>query len=425
MASSARRIAIPHPDLSKVPRTNIGSDYTAASTTLTVVNNDGFAANSIAVVGQPGEEESESKPIASITGVTTITTTAGGLTFGHNKDTVVYRSEYDQVELSYYTAGAWTVLDTIPIQWNHKNTIYVHQGGLDSYLYRFRLKNSVTSDTSEYSGSVAGSGYSKLQVGSLIENVRRIVGDPEKKIVSDFEILRLFTTAKDVIRGKRADWWFWRRESEGAITTTVNTRKYDLDTISERIDYIKDVRFNYNDGSVNEIYPIKHKTDLEFDQLVKDNNETTDDRVRFYNLMPPDSNSTSGYIRVDPKPKTTGYGSFYVRYYINEPDFTSPSDTTSIPLPQLLENYAISVIEGYKGNDVKSKAFRILFYGPADRDKDSSQLVGIPLLEQMHRNKLRPLGQPRQLKRFNGRRAIESYYQASAVSEDSRRENYW
>jgi hypothetical protein len=260
----------------------------------------------------------------------------------------------------------------------------------------------------------------------MLLNVRKTTHDEDKKIVSDFEILQLFTAAKDIIKGVRGDWYFWRKEDLGTITTVADTRKYSLSVVSARMEYIKDIRFLFNNGSVEELYPIDYRTDLEFDRLVINQTETGDDRVRLYNIMPADASSDAGYIRVHPKPVTTGYGSFYIRWYINEADFVSPSDMTLIPLPKLLEYYAISIIERYKGNEKKAEEYRLLFYGPPPKARDKSALQGIPLLEQMHRNKLRPLGHPRQLLRWRGPKAVVNLFKSySESSLDNIRETYW
>jgi hypothetical protein len=426
MATSARRLRIPHPDLSETQKTYLNADYTTGSN-LSVDSNVGFAATQIAVVGNPREEQTEADNITGISGNQTITL-SGTLKFDHNSNTPIYRSEYDQVEISYYDGSTWAVLTTIDIQWDQLNTIYVHSGGTDAYSYRFRFYNSASGDFSEYSGSQAGSGYSKNQIGSMVQRVRKIVADPNKQIVSDSEILSLFTAAKDIIRAKSPEggWYFWKNTSS-AITTTASTFKYNLDSISDYIDFIGQIRYRYdNSDGVDTTYPLDQLTDLEFYELTQDNDREDDDWAEAYRILVGDGSSDSGYIEVYPTPATTGRGTFYVDYYELEQDYDSFSDTTKIPIPQLLVYFAVAEIEQIKGNDGKSKVYRDLFFGPPPDKRDNENLTGLALLYSIHNKKLRALKKPRVLKKFKGRGYLSRVYRGRSHSRSqSDRINYW
>lgn len=425
MATSARRIIAVNPSLSESEKTQIDADY-SSGTSLTVISNFGFADDDIVVVGEPGSEKAEAKDATGVTGDTTITISAA-LKFDHPAGTPVYRSEYDQVEFSYMpSGGGWSVLATNTIKWDDIETIYIHQGGINTDSYRFRFKNSASGNTSEYSGTITGAGYSRDSVGQMIQNVRGVTNDRERKVVQDSEIMGFLNMAKDIIKARRNDWWFWEKEDEGTITTVADTRKYDLDDIEEDIDYIKDVRFRDASLTPVEIYQIEYLSRVEFDALVRDESETTDDHASFYNILPPDTSSSSGYIRIDPEPENTGNGSFYIRYYKADGDYDDVADTTSIPIPNVLELFAIAQIEYLKGNDARGALYEKLFHGPASRRKDDSTLTGISLLEQMQKDKLKPTSQPKQLKRFRGRNAVGRLYRGrNTTNIDSIRENYW
>lgn len=422
MSTSARRLTIPHPDVSLSQRTYLEADYTTG-TNLAVTNNEGFAANQIAVISQPGHEKCESKPILGLSGSQILQLT-GILQFDHNSGDVIYRSEYDQIEISTNTGASWSVLATIDIQWDQFASIYVHQGATNTNNYRFRFVNSVTLDTSEYSPTLGGAGYEKQSIGRMVKTVRGVIGDPEKKMVSDQEIIRFLTDAKDIIRARRNDWYFWLNESDGDILTVVDAFKYSLEAISERLDYIADVRYRLNTGGTDETWPLDIVDNAMFDKLIQDNDRTSQDEAQVGNIMPPDENSASGYIRIWPSSLTTN-GSFYIRWYENEPDFTSVADTTKIPLPSILENYAVAQCEKIKGNEDKATYYEALFYGPPDLAKDKQKLVGIPLLEKMQEQKLSAVKKPRVMKKWIGRRAMTRLYTRGAVNRDYIREHYW
>lgn len=420
-----KRISIPNPDFTQSQLTSLDSDYTSGIT-LTVINNVAFSANDYVVVGEPGSEKAELKKVTGITNSDTIDI-ASGLNFDYAAGTPVYRAEYNAVEISYNDGTSWSVLSNLStLQVDQDETVYIHDSGTDSYSYRFRYRNVAKGIFSDYSATLSGAGFSKNQIGKMIENVRRMANDTDRKVVSDDEIISFLNIAKDIVQAKRADWWFWQYEDTGTITTVADQRKYNLDDISTTIEYVKDVRYRDASSDDVEIYHIEYLQDIEFDRLTIDEDETADDTLSYYTILPGDSSSTAGYISVDPPPETTGNGSFYIRYYQPDTDFDDVGDTTAIPLPYLLEHYAVSKIEQIKGNDDRSEFYEKLFKGPGSKMKDVARMSGLALLEQMQRDKLKPTNQPQQLKNFRGRNAVSRLYKSRlSTNIDSIRERYF
>jgi len=424
MSTSARRVRIVNPDLSGSERLILDADY-SSGTSLTVKSNYGIQDNDILVIEQPGSEKAESSSAASTNGNTTITLDSA-YKFAHQKGSVIYRSEYDQVEISYRTSstGSWVVLDTIGIKWDDRETIKIHQGATSSYEYRFRFYNSASTNFSEYSPTIGGAGYAYNQIGQLVDDVRAIIIDPDRKIVSDQQIIKFLEEGKKIIQAKKNNWWFWYKIDEGTITTIADNRKYDLDTISENIEYIKDVRLRNTDGDDDVTYQLKFEQEIIFDQYVTDNDESSNDEVRRFTILPADSTSSSGYLLVDPAPETTGDGSFYIRYYQPDTQFDDVADTTTIPIPGILVDYAVFKCEQIKGKDDRAAIYYKRFLGaPADR-RNLEQLTGVALLEQMQIGKLKAIGQPKQIKYFRGRNAMGRMY-GSGGDQASIAENYF
>lgn len=421
MANSVRRIRIANPALNISERTSLDSDYSSGST-ITVTSNIGFADNDWAILGNPGDEKTEAQDVVSTTGYPTITL-SGALAFTHSAGTPIYRSEFNRIEISVDTGSGWSVLSTIDIQWDKLETIYIHQGGVDSNSYRFRFYNSASGNYSEYSPTVAGSGYAKDQIGYRVARVRKLAKDKDKKIVSDDEIISFMCEAKDIIRAHKSNWWFWKKRSDGDITTVEATRTYNLDTVSETIEYLGNVYFTDSSGSEEVYYPLDYKPEAEWNSYLYDTSPTENDTVRRYTILEADADSNSGYIKVDPIPDVTGNGSFSFVYYAPDADYDDMSDTTSIPIPSILDDYALFRIEQIKGNDGKAKVYEEKFYGPTDLDKRRQRPTGIALLELWNSNKGRPINKPRALKLFKGRRAMARFYSSSfTVSRDPERE---
>lgn len=420
----AKRLRIANPDLSKSERTFLDADYVTSATTLTVVNNFGFAANDIVIAGNPGEEKSESQPVSSYTGNTTITLTAA-LDFAHNKGTIIYRFEYDQIEISRYRSGTWTLISTSDIQWDKRETIYIDANGVSTDSYKYRLINSISGASSGYSPNISGAGFDRGQVGYMISEVRRVAGDEEKKIISDAEILRQFNRAQDIIKARRNDWWFLRKTSSGQITTTINTRTYGLNTYLSDMNYIDTVRYRYDDGTTDNTYHLENITSLEMDYEVRDNDATTDDWPSYYVIEPPDSTDATGYISIDKKTKTTGYGKFYIRYFKKMTDLSTIISTTDVPLPSILEDFAVAYIFKIKGDETKAEIYSKQFYGPQPKEERYQEPTGLRLLEIMQSSKGKAIGQPKALKTFRGRKVMTKYFKDHTVDADSIRERYY
>lgn len=425
MTTSARRIRVVNPDLYESERLILDTDYTSG-TSLTVKSNFGIQDNDIIVLEDIGSEKAESMTVAGTTGNTTITLDSA-LKFSHQKGTVIYRSEYDQIEYSYRSSstGDWTVLDTIGIKWDDRETIKIHQGATDAYQYRFRFKNSASGNFSEYSPTIGGAGYSSNQIGKLVDATRAIILDFDRKIVSDKQIIEFLAEGKNIIKASRNNWYFWFKKDDGTIKTIADTREYNLDDISTSIEYVKDVRFRDQSDDRDDLYQIKYKPELEFDLYVVDQDEEPDDHIVRYTILPPDANSSSGYIKVDPIPETSNNGSFYIRYYQADSDFDDVADTTSIPIPGILVDYAVFKCEQIKGNDTRAQIYFNRFMGPAADRRNLDRLTGIALLEQMQKGKLTAIGQPRQMKYFRGRAAMSRMYDNGGEDQGYLAESYF
>jgi hypothetical protein len=419
---AVRRVRIPNPNVRRSEKTFLDSDYTAG-VALTVVRAIGFQDNDYVVVGEPGEDKTEQKDVTGITGNSQIDISSA-LRFAHNKGTVVYRSEWNavQIERRADADSSFSLISTTTLQWDKPDTLYIDTASTSGSDYRFRFINQAASLESEYSPTLDEGGFTNNQIGYMIQEVRDVINDPDRKIVKDHEIIRFLNKAKNIIRAKRHDWYFWEKEDQGSITTTASTRKYNLDTISETMDYVKDVRFRDATGNSTLLYHLRFISELEFDQKEIDQDETDNDSLVYYTIAPPDSSSSSGYIRVDPAPASASQ-QFYIRYYEPDADYNDVADTTSIPIPSILEDYAVFRCEQIKGDERKAKIYRDLFYGPSDRRGTSDDLTGIRLLEKMHNGRLIPQGKPRVLKKYIGRRIGSRLYGNRFVDRDWIAEN--
>ena len=421
-----RKIIISIPNFSDTEKTYLDADY-STGTVLTVLNNYGFANDDFVIVGEPGEEKTECKDVTSQTGNTIINISAA-LKFSHNAKCIVYRYEYDQYEIQRYRSGAWTVISDSPIQWDKRETIYIDKTGLSTDSYRYRLKNTASVTYSDYSPTIPATGFTKQQVGYMIRNVRNILGDNDRQIIkSDDEIIRQFNRAQEIIAGIRSDWWFLRK-TNSSITTTVNGRRYGLAALTD-LNYIDTVRYGFDDGTTDNTYPLFQGTMNDIDNVTRDGNMSGDDWPVAYTIEPPDSNDAIGYISLNIKSVTLAVGTFYIRYYKSMADLDDVADSTDVPLPSILEDYALAYCFPIKGDETRGKMYIDRFYGPQPSKMEGQynrEPTGIRLLELMQANKGKALGQPKSLKVFRGRNPVGNRYgNSSSTNRDYRAEHYF
>jgi len=167
---------IKNPNLTNEEKTYLTADY-STGTSLTVRNNDGITATWFVVVGEPSQEQTESKTISSVTGNETVVISAD-LKFSHPKSTPVYETQWDQICLersSSATTGFAEITDSpFTIEWDNKDsmTSILDSAGSTAHYYRWRFKNSGTGTYSSYSGVVSGAGLSRNQAGYVIKKIR-------------------------------------------------------------------------------------------------------------------------------------------------------------------------------------------------------------------------------------------------------------
>lgn len=400
---------------------------------MTVKSTVSFAANDLIIVGEPMGEFTEEKKLDSVTAPSTFAIPTA-LNFSHNKEAPVYKVIWDYVSLEgrSSSAGVFAELTESPIQWDSKTgeTIYYHSSGSDNWEYRFRFHNSITDTYSEYSPTLTGAAPDRKSAGYMIDNIRKGAGDTLKKIVTDDEIFRFLNRAQDIVYAHNPKYWFLLVDTYKAgtgISAIADTNVYSFATYTT-FGHLESIRFKYVKGtSDNRLYHLKGKGNIEFDARVQDLNKDNDDEIKFYKLLPADSSSDQGYFQTDPTFKGDGTGTFYPNYYEKMADLDTVDDETQIPMPAILEDYAIAQIWKIKGNEPKADFYEAQFFGPPDVAKDRSKLTGIPLLDQIDQyQKSVGQSQPKSLVRFRGQKYETQFFGNSVGdSSDDRKEKYF
>lgn len=431
-----RRIRIQNPLLDKNYRTYINADY-SATTTMTVANNVSFQANDILVVGEPREELTESKKINNVSGNTTFNLPSV-LNFDHPKGTPIYRTLWDFVSIERATSsgGVFAEITQSSIQWDNKlnETVYIDSAATSSYQYRFRFYNSSTSTYSEYSDTQTGAALDRQSVAYMIDEVRTLTGDIERKIVTDEEIIRSFNRGQDLIYIHNPKYWFLfvdiQQIGSGSIPATASSNVYSLANLTN-FGHLASIKYRYNSGGTDITYHLTKKAPIEFDRQDSNANITAQDWTEIYKLLPPDPSSANGYFKIVPKTLNTGIGTFYPNYYKKMPNLDSPADVTLVPLPDILIDYAVGYVERIKGNESKAQTYEqsleehtISLRGRAV----TIEAKGLKMLDTLNSAQKEAIDQPRSLIRFMGQKGFSRLFgnrTAPLQSPDYYKENYF
>ena len=422
-----RRIGITNPLVDSTYRTYINSDY-SSGTALTVASNVSFAANDLIIAGEPRAEFTEEKRVTSL-GTTVTLNLASALSFAHSKATSVYKVLWDfvSIEARSSSAGVFAEVTQSAIQWDNKNneTIYYHSDGTDSYEYRFRFYNSVTTTYSEYSPTISGSLPDRNTVRYMLRQVRLLTNDKERKICTDEEIIRAFNTAQDIIYTHNPKYWFLYVDTYElgslSIAATANEDVFSLGSLT-RYGHLAGIKYRYTSGPTDTIYRLRKRSEAEFDRLDSDQNTTDDNWPEVFKLIPGDSSSANGYFKITPDIKDSGIGTFYPLYYEKMANLDSVDDTTQVPLPDLLIGFAVGFVYRIAGNERKASVYQADLISEDPR----RSAPGLAMLDTMDNAQKDTVGQPRSMWRFRGQKAVSRLYgNSSPRSTDYLKENYF
>jgi len=394
-----RVITILNPKIMDGPYTILSEDYTSG-TTLTVEDSSGYSDNDLILVGSVGDEKAETTDLTSAP-PNSSSLAISALSFAHDADEPIQKILYDQYEIDYKTSstGNWVNLVTgASFYWGKDKTEYVHDAGVSTYYYRSRYYNSATGTYSDYSDSVVGTGYNRLQVGWLIGRVRSKAQDKNKEHASDKDIIASFNSVNDIVRGLNRKWWFLKDEDE--INTIADQKEYDL---PDNFDRGYRLKFNRHSTEENVEYYLKYRSNVEFQYMYQDQEATSDDDLSDYTI-----DSVNEKLVLGPTPATSDYVLTLI-YFKTLDDVETYGDTVPVPLADLYVHYAAAEIWETKDNEKKAQYHKAEF---------TSMLK---VLEQMRAKNY----EPKQMMAFKGRGAANRWYGSSRGTTDDERERYY
>lgn len=215
-------------------KTYLTDSVDSGDTTLTVkaVDSNSMSDNDWIIVGEIGSENAEvlqiNGAVSDGTSLTVDNAGSGGTRYAHSNGEPVYKILYNQVEFSHNssdTSVGVTVLATNEIQPDDEFTRYEDTSNTTGYGF-VRFKNTTDSTYSSYSDGVPYTGYSKKSLGRMIKAVRRLLGNPCDKKISDSDIREEINEKQRDVGHERL-WPFY--ETVRSVSSVQYQRKYDLD----------------------------------------------------------------------------------------------------------------------------------------------------------------------------------------------------
>lgn len=224
-------IKISNQDISQNEKTYLTADVVVGNTSLSVQNNEGFAANDYVVIESTGDEQAELRKISSVSGNSTIVTDA--LIFPHSIDAPVTFIKYNQVAV--YSAssktGSYSALAASPydIEEDQEFTEVEDTSGTSSTWYKIRYYNSTSNTYSDYSDPIQGSGYEDNTLRAVMDRIYIIGNDPQHKVISEDEMLTILNDGyrKAIAKVMAEDPKFYLKKAYADIVNS-----YDTGTVS-------------------------------------------------------------------------------------------------------------------------------------------------------------------------------------------------
>lgn len=245
------RIFAYNPSLEGIEKTFLSNSTAVGETAFKVKNSDRFVDEQRVLVGEMSRERSEMLYISSLT---TTELTLDAAEFPHDADDPVYAIQYDQVRVYRSTTGedgVYSLLDTIDIDVDNADgkTWYEDANSLESYYYKVAYYDSVNDAETEQSDAIKATGYDRDQIGSVILDVARDIGDTEfLETEAQVHLDRTNDISDDLITQAKRPYRFLKRMEQLDIEADAST--VDFPTTLWKINYVE----------VNEVGPAASRT---------------------------------------------------------------------------------------------------------------------------------------------------------------------
>lgn len=340
-------IPVYNPETTEYEKSYLANNYSAGVTTIVVKNTDRFAANQRIMLGAMGLEKTEIVTVQAVVDSTSLTVSA--TSFSHLSNDPVIVMQFDQVK--YYrsttgSSGAYVSLTTVALDVDNENlqTIYDDTTGLATYYYKVSMYHSISAVESALSDAIPGGGFTRRQVGNIIDEILQEVSDPSEVHVTRGELLGYFNDVNDDLTTNVVKPYDFLR-TRTTLTRTANRNYIDFPTDSngyqsmwkfERMDY--EFTDATTDPDTDNTSTITVMGDEEFRNTYSDNtiSSTTVSDAKPERMC---LDTSVNRFRFSQPFATTLAGVFYLYYYKYFTQLDSEGDIIETPTPKIYKLY--------------------------------------------------------------------------------------
>lgn len=238
-------LRIGNPSTDNLERSYLSASYAVGVTTIVTKNTNNISTSDKLLLGEMGREKSEIVTVSNVNADKITLTLSVTTFFPHSADDAVYDLRYDTIKLYRSTTGidgTYTFLTSFPIDVDNadKQTLYDDTTGITSYYYQVSYYNTPDSIESAFSDPIAGEGYSRDQIGSVINDVLTECGDTNQDYVTVPKLLSWANETNDDLSSQSSrPYRFLRKNPHWLLSTSAGINRVSLPEDMTFIDYIQ------------------------------------------------------------------------------------------------------------------------------------------------------------------------------------------
>lgn len=252
-------IRIQHPDVASYVKTTVSSPLSAGGTTLNVRDNNGFADNDWFIIGEIGDEKTESCDVNGAVTRGGSMTINNFTTFDHEIDAPVtkvlergikiYGASTDGgsgtliASIGAIGAGDRQIEDSVMINWNEEYTEYTLISTDTTYAYYYAVFTDGTTDGSA-SDYVLAAGLGNSSIEQMVQSgLGEVNADIDGDMITREWLLTVANDFQDEVSnyvtadGVQKDWSFEMFEDKSSITLVENVNEYELSSLSSTLKF--------------------------------------------------------------------------------------------------------------------------------------------------------------------------------------------
>lgn len=319
-----------NPSTENLEKSYLSNSYPVGATSLVVRNNDRFIATKRILLGVMGSEKAEIVTVSAVN-ADKITLTVGATKFPHSADDPVTLLKYDQVKFYRSTTtidGSYSLLTTVDVDVDNADdkTYYDDTTGLTSYFYKVSYYDSVGAIESSLSDAIPGSGYTRKQVGYIINDFLTEVGDLDQNYMNVPQSLSVLNECNDDLTSQSSKPYRGLKTSANLSIEGGNDRV----ALPMTLLALQRVRYNFIEGATNVTDTIRFLDIEEMEYLKHDNTALDSDTLEALAI-----DETTNELVLYPTPATDQADRLTLYFWKTFSDFDSLGDQIELPTPRI------------------------------------------------------------------------------------------